>query len=237
MLVFDLSTPTQPQPLGSFPTDYPIIDIEAHQDRVLVNDPVYFYILDVSDPDAPVETGRLAMNSSSVVNISAAGDYAYLGNADGIEVVDMSDPAAPWSVTQVPTHGIAEDSEGYQDQLFTATTWELAVFDVANPAAPTVIGSTPIPFEGSGLLLAPPLAYVATWPEGIQIVDVSDPQQPEIVGSWTAQERVGPLASFGHRVLVPSRAGLEVLRPCGEIFGDGFESGDTTQWSPSTTGR
>ncbi len=177
------------------------------------------------------------MNSSSVVNISAAGDCAYLGNADGIEVVDMSDPAAPWSVTQVPTHGIAEDSEGYQDQLFTATSFELAVFDVANPAAPTVIGSTPVPSRGVGLCLAPPLAYVASSTEGIQIVDISGAPNPVVIGTLPTEEEVWNITKFGHRLLAPSRGGLEVLRPCGEIFGDGFESGDTTQWSPTATAR
>jgi len=235
--VYDLSDPSEPAWLGQFETDRgPVTVAAGHHEHVYATDASDLYVLDVSQPNAPTEVGRVGTWEGGVSIIVTLG-HAFVGTAVGIEVIDVRAPSHPTSVQQIPLNGISWDADVAGNRLFVATSFDLTILDIAVPSASSVLGSVQIPFEALAVVVDPPFAYVASTSAGVQIVDVSDPRQPEIVGSWTTQEDVWDLALFGHRLLVPSRAGLEVLRRCGEIFGDGFESGDTAQWSPSTTKR
>jgi hypothetical protein len=120
-------------------------------------------------------------------DVSAMGNYAYLGrfyeptcSTGGIDVVDISDPAAPTYVTTIPSHIDTFTGEGSQviSMKTSSFTGDLLVYN--NEVCP---GAT----NGIG---------------GITLVDVTDPRRPkklvEGFGDFTVQGRSQTHANESH---------------------------------------
>ena len=90
------------------------------------------------------------------------GDYAFVGNYDGFDVLDISDPAAPRRVSETRCPGSQNDISVFRNLVVTSTdslrnndlcsssagstsdpnAWEgLRIWDWSNPAAPTYVKS------------------------------------------------------------------------------------------------
>ena len=70
------------------------------------------------------------------------------------------------------------------------------------------------------------------------VLDVSDPSDPQPIGdlSFTVApgspeqiKVVGDMVYLAHYI-----GGVSIVRGCHALFVDGFESGDTLAWSPTT---
>jgi hypothetical protein len=58
------------------------------------------------------------------------------------------------------------------------------IFDMSTPANPTEVGRTMLPDMAWGIEIVGAYAYIAAWSKGLQVVDVSDPAAPAVVGRW-----------------------------------------------------
>lgn len=65
------------------------------------------------------------------------------------------------------------------------------VFDISTPANPVEIGRTMLPDMAWDIKIVGDHAYVADWSKGLQVVKISDPTAPEVVGSWYRAETTG----------------------------------------------
>lgn len=169
-------------------------------------------IVDVSDPDAPVLRGDLAV-AAEPQDLAAASDRVVLGEgqrtvvAGSLHVLDVSDPDQP-----IELGAVAVDSRIY------ALDWEggivcailshafgippdLGLFDVTDPTA--IVERSRTPVTGTGIALRGNLAYVMGG-DALQVFDVTDPDAPVEVGSLpgvglgAAIELVGDVAYVGN---------------------------------------
>ncbi len=108
-------------------------------------------------------------NGSEAVNSDIAfwGDRAYQGTYDGVQIFDISDPATPELINNFQCHGPQNDPVIWGDLLFlavdrTQTGPECGSTDTVNP------DGTAFHDDPNG------------W-EGVRIIDVSDPQNPEFI--------------------------------------------------------
>jgi hypothetical protein len=97
LFILDISQPVSP----TLVTTYELIDeslgIEIRNDLAFVADRAnMLHILNIVNPAHPVEIGRFPI-SEPTGGVTAAGDYVYLSTRKGVEVVNISDPAAPRS--------------------------------------------------------------------------------------------------------------------------------------------
>jgi hypothetical protein len=77
----------------------------------------------------------------------------------------------------------------------------LQVVDVANPAAPRLLGRLPTAGEARDVAVSGSLACVACGNEGMQVIDVSNPNQPRPVARFGSQAGVGRVAvSSNHAI-------------------------------------
>ena len=144
------------------------------------------------------------------MHVNVVDGVAYVGhmgyNDLGTSIIDVSEPARPNLITQIPrpegTHShkvqvigdiLLVNHERNRFEKEPPANWSagLAVYDVSDPAHPRRIGFYPTPgtgvhrmtwWEGS-------LAYVAGTDDGyrgrfLHIVDFSDPTYPSEVGRW-----------------------------------------------------
>src|SRR5690606_11859389 len=154
--------------------------------------------VDLSDPAAPSEVGRLAFPFAHLIDIS--GQYAYVAkwtNGGLFGVVDLSDPAAPTLVWQGPIEAQPWQLEVEGSHAYTAEVKELndarygglRVYDLADPASPAVIAhlddgcgtATDLAVDSDVSLL-----YLAC-ESGMQVIDIADPAAPAVVSSFASE--------------------------------------------------
>jgi hypothetical protein len=158
-----------------------------------------FYVVDISDPDAPAVADSTDVNDY-VWKIDLDGGYAYLAEEGaGFQIVDITEPT---SVTVVGT--VDADSLGYVGAImgigqiaYVAATLPtppqkgfLHIFDVSNPASPTLITSVELPPFPQGLDVVGTHAYVTTG-STLQIVDIGNPLSASLVGGVNVSSAAG----------------------------------------------
>ncbi|QLQ05478.1 MAG: hypothetical protein HZY76_04845 [Anaerolineae bacterium] len=101
------------------------------------------------------------------------------------------------------------------DRAYAGMGPRLVIFDVSNPAMPRLLGRSPIlPDLVSGVAVEGSVAYVAAGAEGgLQIIDVSDPGNPQILGSYNSAGQATSVAVSGGLVYLADGAfgGLQII--------------------------
>jgi hypothetical protein len=152
---------------------------------------------DVTDPFAPARLDTF-VPENGIASRCALRDgrlYVAVGWA-GIQVLDVSDPVA------MTVAGHLVDGRVYVDLALVpgAPTLvgvdqtypcALVVLDLADPDAPAVLGTVPVPGIVWDVAAAPGVAVVTS--QGLQVVDLADPAAPTIVATLPCAA-TGPVA-------------------------------------------
>jgi hypothetical protein len=181
----------------------------------------WFYSVDVVDPRNPVTVGSLVI-SGIATDVVVAGGHAYvatrqgsLGGEDGLDVVDISDPAnldvvAFLAVPDDVVNGVAVSG----DKVYLACeVSRLIVVDVSEPTNPTPVGVLdPAPFSSSqGIAVSGGYAYLACDDDGLFVVDIGDPQNPVVAGSVDTPGQAFNVALQDGYAFVADRVGLQAI--------------------------
>ncbi len=169
LTIYDITNPELPVPVGALPLPhFENEDVDLGGDILLVsNDPSegvgVLYVIDISNPQLPVlksalPTGFITTGIPGIFGLPEPQDpgightasciqdcnFAYLaGTAEGIEIVDLRNPAAPMRVkrfkpviTSIATHDVQVDEQGL--------AWIVggdgsAAYDVRDPLNPKLV--------------------------------------------------------------------------------------------------
>lgn|GEM_PF-2354336 len=148
-----------------------------------------FEVIDVSNPNRPAIVGTVRLPASGG-DIVIRGIYAYVADfTNGLLVIDVRDPQNPTIAGGISTYGYAIGLFTVGEYLYVSTAAgsahdsRLQIFSVASdPTTPALIGMTAIPDWGWDVVVDGTTAYVAASSAGLAIVDVSDPEDPGILG-------------------------------------------------------
>jgi len=204
--LYDVSDPSSPQHASSYDTLSPGKDVAVSGDFAYVASNLDgLRVIDISIPSSPIEVGFEDFGLAYDVFIS--GNYAYVLDSMDLIIIDISSPSAPFKVEDIDIPGSPEDvvvSENYAyvcgyervppDYDHYA---RLSVIDVSDPSDPALIGSYACSIKSSfiGIDFAGKYVYLAFDDEtpgnpgtGLKILDVSDPENPTEVGTYTTSE-------------------------------------------------
>ena len=171
--------------------------VAAQGNYVYTNEGSTFVVFNVTTPSSPAQVARLRM-AGMVTSIALSGNFAYVTLGDmGMAILDVTDPTNPvvrgyhaingQAVSVCVFGGYAYVAVGSANKIF--------VFNILDPEKPEFVSSISVPGEpvqltvtmqGAGLF-----AYVALYGAGIQIVDITDPTQPQLRGAFNAAECLG----------------------------------------------
>ena len=149
----------------------------------------HLYLVDVSDPAAPV---LLATESfSSVLGVDLDGDVCHV--ADGLEgyaLVDVSDPTAPAVLGRHTAVGGLHAVAAVDELVYAGSMSDgVAVLDVSDPASIVLLGTAD---SGRVKAVAPvgDRLYASGSSHILQIYSLADPTQPVLLGehpNWWGQ--------------------------------------------------
>lgn len=175
------------------------------------------WVIDVSDPFAPRLVGSYscAHKTRHVGNLALSGNYAYLGVEDysqgdddcraGLRVIDVTDPRnlreVYASISSIPGYGVNVFVRGNY-AYFTGDM--LRIFDLSNPASPSLLVSYVLRCEG--IALSGDYVYL-NW-DKLWVIDISNLYYP--TGVFLRGEWAKGVAVSGNLAYVPGS--LSVFR-------------------------
>jgi len=214
LYIVDVSDPSQPLLVSTFETPWfaasgtPFWEVDVEDGwAYIVADDQGMITVDISQPENPV-LGATVETAYHATNVAVYKGYAYVvDRATGLYIFDVGDPSNPALVSQVnPLPGNADwydfvISAGYafvlieEDAFYNVDDeFKLAVFDLNDPIEPALKSYLTIdwfPFLPH-LAVVGGTAYIASGASGVQLVDVADPENPQLLDVFdTAGEAIG----------------------------------------------
>lgn len=250
--VVDLSDPQNPVLGGDLPWSSGLAKVDGSYLYALTGCAENISIFDVQDPADPLQISQVPLIEGCWdTDFAVAGSRLYLweyaaGYPDypqTLRTFDVSDPATPVELAApiVPQHRGSSAARGRTVVLAEADSLE--VLNLSDPAHPASVGTTPLPASHGGiprpLELYASRAGVGTEYDYLgdqpdlrpRIIDLSSPAAPF---EWAVLDTPGTSESVsfapGIIVVADGAAGFSIFESC-IPFADGFESGDTSEWS------
>jgi len=131
----------------------------------------------ISDPNQPTLRGQSEVLPGAVRGVAVGGSYAYIADdRAGLQIIDISNPAAPQRVGGYDTSGYAYGVAVAGSYAYVADKEAgLQIINISNPTAPHRVGGYDTAGAVWGVAVAGSYAYVADYDAGLQIIDVSNP--------------------------------------------------------------
>ncbi len=191
-----------------------IVDLEYAYVRADVG----LIILDISDPEIPVQIGIFEVSGyaeiESSMSIANYQDYIYFGGDgfDDIYIIDVSDPSNPIYEGELAVNDWSTGIEVYKHHLFVAGYWGgFQIFDLEDPTNPAEVGYYPMAFAGEitvGSGKAFISGYVSMSGGGIEVFDITDLTNPQHV--ITYEDWGTDLQCVGDNLIYCSRPYLDI---------------------------
>ncbi len=143
------------------------------------------------------------------------GSIALVGAGSRLLVTDLSDPSAPVVVASVDAGAQVGGGVSGGDWAALAVAGGMTLVDLSDPSRPRVAGH--VPLDGHAAVAAPRLLAVASTAWGrsslrtVSLLDVSDLDDPRLVGSHVARDRISAVAAAGRTLAVCGDAGTELV--------------------------
>lgn len=157
----------------------------------------------------------------AVNDLAVQGSYAFLATGQrGLQVVDLTDPAAPVRRGLRDTPGYLRSVVLDGDHAYAADeTGGLEIINISNPDEPTRLGGLIPSVNGAAqsvftIVLSGPYAYLGCASGEVIVVDVSDPAAPVQVGHFRppgAREIQTIFVRLNYLYLVAPEAGFQVF--------------------------
>lgn len=214
--IVDVSNPAQPVHKG-IATNIPRcwqVTVSGNYAYVMCGSRGYtgsLQIVDISNPAAPILKGSLSDGGgsapffnqfdASLFSIHLAGNYAYIGSFDALEIIDITDPSNPTHVGVL--QGILEgDSQScvyvVGNIAYCSSGGTVYIVDVTDRTNPSLISSVTgtslaVTF-GDDIYVSGNYAYLSS----AVVLDISNPASPTLAGSLEGRVNGRKMSVQGH---------------------------------------
>ena len=213
--ILDVSNPAAPTLRGSLKTPGQAKGVAlAGQRAVLADHMSGMDLVDISDPSAPALIGSFYTDGYAR-DVATIGTMAYaVDSPTGVYLFDLSaaQPLEPVGADQsaaAPGSVEAPVGDGAPGLLCVVGRGYLQIYDVSDAAAPVKVAAFETPGRPSRAMLSGTRAYVADGPAGLQVIDLSTPSEPHIVGAHPTTGRARDVAVDDGLVLLATSDGPE----------------------------
>jgi hypothetical protein len=178
---------------------YPIIvfanDIQVRDDHAYIATGLFegFQILDISDLDSMMQLGTVTAMSANSLKVRDSLAYVTESQtAGGLHIIDIATETDPVQIGHYDTISSPEFDVQIIDNFayLAAGNDGLQIIDISNPISPTLHGANATPMNTAFLQVEGQIAYAldnqptSTAPSVLYAMDVSDPSNPTILGTY-----------------------------------------------------
>jgi hypothetical protein len=194
--IVDVSNPAAPTPLGLYEAngatdvkvagDYAYLLVDHGETERLLE------VVNIADGSAPTLVGRYQTGYYVLTDLDVAGNFVYVTTTRRHDfdypllVIDVSNPASPTLVSETARFRLAGHIVVEGDYAYIFGT-DLSIVDIRNPLSPTTVSMLPpacLYFGcGQDLAVSDGFVYIGGL-EGLEIVDVSPPNEPSRAGEY-----------------------------------------------------
>ena len=166
-------------------------DTEAHQ---VVTDGNFVYVAGVpntvvyslTDRSRPEKIGVVGAPSASSRRLALANTTLFVAGANALRVYSVTAPASPVQMANVPVIGARSVAVSGNMAFVACGPAGVAVFDVANPASPTLVGAASADSDAQHVYASANRLYVADHGVGLSEWDVTSPTAPVHLHTFTS---------------------------------------------------
>ncbi|MCK4359935.1 MAG: T9SS type A sorting domain-containing protein [Candidatus Cloacimonetes bacterium] len=183
--IVNVLDPENPEVAGNYAPTWPpynvITNVYIYDNYLYVTNWGYgFYIMDLSNPVEPSQTSWY-VNWNFYHGIYKSGNYAYVASADGLIVIDVSDPENGFEIGNCYT-GWSNDVFVEDNYAYMASDGGLIILDVSDPESPYAVDD--YGFSCDKLIKENNLVYALNDVSAvIKIFDVNDPHNIQFLGT------------------------------------------------------
>lgn len=183
LVVGDLADPTSPETLGSIEmigSSGVAVDVQGSLAYVVDRN----YGLAIVDVSGSLESSELlSLYGSYATTDLHVGDRFAVAFGTGLYIYDVVDPSSPTFLNRYP-YGFAPSSRFALSgsTMYNADDGLLRIYELTDDGLLHLKGQTPVPGSPGCLDQNGSLAVIAGGPDGLSVVDVSNPSAPFVVG-------------------------------------------------------
>ena len=195
MQLYDIANPTNPIPVGSFPTTGPALGLHVKGNLAFVAcDQGGLEIVDVSQPAKPSLVGHYD-TPGQAENVFVIGGIAYVADRFwGLHLLNVREPEKPIFLSTILYARQVIDVKVVGSLAYVLAQQDgLVILDVSNPTNVIRRGTAYLPTLTRAMEVADNYAYVTAHQSGTWVVDVSNPLQPSIMHAQHAHGEAGDL--------------------------------------------
>ncbi|MCW9681474.1 cadherin domain-containing protein, partial [Dolichospermum planctonicum UHCC 0167] len=144
--------------------------------------------------------------------VQVVGNYAYVADDSGLQIIDISNPTTPILKGIYNTTGSNHGVQIVGNYAYVTPYSKLQIIDISNSTTPILKGTYNISGDAYGIQIVGNYAYVANGHLGLQIIDISNPTIPILKGTYyTSGQPYGVQIAGSYAYVAVSSSGLEII--------------------------
>ena len=163
-------------------------------------------VINISVPDNPIIEPVFVDTPGTAQKITLSGNYAYIADhTGGLRIIDISTPSNPAEVGsfELGNNEYALDVDIQGNYAYLASYFKLKIIDISDPTSPTEAGE--FPGNAFGVAVSGSYAYLGASAVGLNIVDISTPSNPVLVGNVDCSDTFSYVVLSGNLAYVVDR--------------------------------
>ncbi len=137
-------------------------------------------------------------------------DLLFYSNGGHLNIADVSEPSAPSVLSQYAFSDNIEAVAVTGNYAYVAGG-EFVILDITDTSNPVLAGSCDPEVTPTNVFISGDYAYMAAGNDGIIVISISDPANPQVVGSYSSGERIHEVIVQNNRAYFADSNGLTVL--------------------------
>ncbi|MHA2353898.1 MAG: LVIVD repeat-containing protein [Candidatus Thorarchaeota archaeon] len=153
------------------------VEVSSINESLDIDSPHFEFQVAQTPTDNIVSVGEWSFGPCHAVFVD--GDLAYIGKGNHVEILDISNPSQPTSISSVNLGYVVEGIYSEGDYIYAACRLGgLQIIDIHDITTPRKISQLKTPTWATGLLVESGIAYLFMSYRGLTLIDVGDPLSP-----------------------------------------------------------
>ena len=217
--IIDVSKPKEPTLITSLDLNIYVEDVEFINDLLFLITGSQNTTLKIFDVQQPTHPSILSSIKSDEYfhSIALANDKIFVSNGNKIEVIDFSQPEKPTTIGAIDISAVSwSKPDGItvkNNYVYVATTEQFLIIDFSQLTNPNIVGSvrTESSYRNEGLSIFKNKAFIAKQDCGVNVIDISKPENPLFVGNIDTPIYTNAITVAGTNAIVACDAGIQII--------------------------